>query len=83
MRIDLRTLDDQAEKMLREWRPSRTMPSLCVPGAWTSGRWGFLKVTEWGFPSGPVVKTSLSNAWGVGSTPGWEVKVLHALMPKS
>ena len=82
MRIALRTLDNQAEKMLRDWSPSGTMPSLCVPEAWTLGRWGFLKVTQWDFPSGPVVKASLSNAWGVGSIPGWEAKVLLALRPK-
>ena len=35
------------------------------------------------FLGGPVVKTSLSSAWGVGSTPGWEAKIPHASRPKN
>ena len=34
------------------------------------------------FPGGPVVKTSLSNAGGVGSIPGQGAKIPHALQPK-
>ena len=34
------------------------------------------------FPGGPVVKTSPSNAGGVGSIPGWGARVPHALQPK-
>ena len=34
------------------------------------------------FPGGPVVKTSPSNAGGVGSIPGWEAKIPHASQPK-
>ena len=30
-----------------------------------------------------MVKTSPSNAWGVGSTPGQEAKISHALGPKN
>ena len=35
------------------------------------------------FPGGPVVKTSPSNAGGVGSISGWGAKVPHALGPKN
>ena len=34
------------------------------------------------FPGGPVVKTSLSSAGGVGSIPGQGAKIPHALGPK-
>ena len=34
------------------------------------------------FPGGPVVKTSPSNAVGVGSIPGQGAKIPHALGPK-
>ena len=37
----------------------------------------------WDFPGGPVVKTSSSNAGGVGSTPDQGAKILHASWPKS
>ena len=33
-------------------------------------------------PRGPVVRTSLSNAGGVGSIPGQGAKILHASWPK-
>ena len=36
----------------------------------------------WDFPGGPVVKTSPSNAGGVGSTPCWRAKIPHASPPK-
>ena len=36
-----------------------------------------------GFPGGPVVKTSPSNAGGVGLTPGWGTKIPHASWPKN
>ena len=35
------------------------------------------------FPGSPVVKTSLSNAGGVGLIPGPEVKIPHASGPKN
>ena len=31
------------------------------------------------FPGGPVVKTLLFNAGGMGSVPGWGAKIPHAL----
>ena len=34
------------------------------------------------FPSGPVVKTSPSNAGGAGLIPAREAKTLHALQPE-
>ena len=34
------------------------------------------------FPGGSVVKTSPSNAGGMGSMPGWGAKIPHALGPK-
>ena len=37
----------------------------------------------WDFPSGPVVKTSSSNAGDVGSTPGQGAKIPHAFRPKN
>ena len=33
----------------------------------------------WDFPSHPVVKTLLPNAGGLGSIPGWETKIPHAM----
>ena len=35
------------------------------------------------FPGGPVVKTSSSNAGGVGLIPGQGAKIQHALGPKN
>ena len=35
------------------------------------------------FPGGPVVKTSPSNASGVGLIPGQGAKILHASQPKN
>ena len=37
---------------------------------------------HWDFPGGPVVKTSPSNAGGVGSIPGRGAKIPHASRPK-
>ena len=37
----------------------------------------------WDFPGGPVVKTSPSNAGGVGSKLGQRAKISHALQPKN
>ena len=34
------------------------------------------------FSAGPVVKTSPSNAGGLGSNPGQEAKIPHVLQPK-
>ena len=34
------------------------------------------------FPGGPAVKTSPSNAGGVGSIPGWGANIPHASQPK-
>ena len=34
-------------------------------------------------PGGPVVKTSPSNAAGVGLIPDWGAKIPHALRPKN
>ena len=33
----------------------------------------------WDFPSHTVVKTLLPNAGGLGSIPGWETKIPHAM----
>ena len=38
---------------------------------------------EGDFPGSPVVKTSPSNAGGVGSIPGWGAKIPHGLWPKN
>ena len=35
------------------------------------------------FPTDLVVKTSPSSAGGVGSIPGWEAKIPHALRPEN
>ena len=35
------------------------------------------------FPGGPAVKTSPSNTGGVGSIPGQEAEIPHALQPKN
>ena len=35
------------------------------------------------FPGGPVVKSSPSNAEGVGSIPGWGAKIPRASWPKN
>ena len=35
------------------------------------------------FPGSPVVKTLPSNAWGVGSIPGWGAKIPHASWPEN
>ena len=35
------------------------------------------------FPGGPVIKTSPSNALGVGSIPSWGAKITHACRPKN
>ena len=40
------------------------------------------KYGSWDFPVGPVVKTSPSNARGVGSTPAWRAKIPPAAWPK-
>ena len=47
---------------------------------WTQGSSTRRKPQD--FPGGPVVKTSLSNAGGVGSIPGQEAKIPHTLGPK-
>ena len=36
------------------------------------------KKTDWEFPSGPVVKNLPFNAGGMGSIPGWGMKIQHA-----
>ena len=41
------------------------------------------KLLSRGFPSGPAVKTSLSNAGSMGSIPGWETKIPHDSRPKT
>ena len=33
---------------------------------------------SWDFPGGPVVKTLASSTGGVGSIPGWGIRILHA-----
>ena len=40
-----------------------------------------LKKTD--FPDGSVVMTLSISIRGVGSTPGWEAKILHASQPKN
>ena len=42
----------------------------------------FFKISHRDFPGVPVVKTSLSNAGGAGSTSGQEAKIPHASRPK-
>ena len=37
----------------------------------------------WGLPGSPVVKTSSSNAGGVGLSPGWGANIPHASQPKN
>ena len=41
------------------------------------------KSLAWDFPGGPVVRTSPSNAGGVGSIPGQGARIPHAWQPKS
>ena len=36
----------------------------------------------WDFPGGSVLKTSPSNAWGVGLIPGQGARIPHASRPK-
>ena len=42
----------------------------------------FPKMSKRDFPGGPVVKTSPSNAGGVGSIPGWGARIPHTSWPK-
>ena len=42
-----------------------------------------LIIAERDFPGGPLVKTSPSNAGGVGSIPGQGAKIPHASQPKT
>ena len=42
----------------------------------------FSKNRMWGFPGGPVVKTSLSGVGDAGSVPGRGAKIPHAWQPK-
>ena len=42
-----------------------------------------LNATIGDFSAGPVVKTSPSNARGMGSTPDGEAKILHASRQKT
>ena len=72
--------------VLSEFRQS-FLPSLpLTKQPWASLHLGsenrYLKVILWGFPGGPVVKTSPSNSEGVGLIPGWGAKISHALWPK-
>ena len=39
-----------------------------------SSEGGRLEKGNWGFPGCPVVKTSSSSAWGLGSIPGHELR---------
>ena len=72
--------------VLSEFRQS-FLPSLpLTKQPWASLHLGsenrYLKVILWGFPGGPVVRTSPSNSEGVGLIPGWGAKISHALWPK-
>ena len=40
------------------------------------------KTKSWDFSGGPMVKTSPSNAGGVGSIPAWRAKIPHASQQK-
>ena len=40
-------------------------------------------VTTWDFPSGPMIKSSLSNAEGAGSVPGGAANNPYASQPKN
>ena len=42
----------------------------------------YIKKNSWDFPGGPVVKTSPSNAGGVGSIPGQGAKMPHTSWPQ-
>ena len=41
------------------------------------------RLEERDFPSGPVVKTSISNGGDGDLIPGWEAKISHAAWPKN
>ena len=43
----------------------------------------YIHIKHRDFPGGPVVKTSLSNAGGVGLIPGQGTKIPHASQPKN
>ena len=73
--------------MLSEFRQS-FLPSLpLTKQTWASLHLGFenryLKAILWGFPGGPMVKTSPSNAEAVGSVPGQGAKITHTSWPKT
>ena len=40
------------------------------------------KISSEDFPGGPVVKTWLSNAWGIDLRPDWGTKIPYPLQPK-
>ena len=42
-----------------------------------------VNLEEGDFPGGPVIKTSPSNAGGVGWIPGWGAKIPYTLQPKA
>ena len=61
-----------------------------LAGIWETGFWVVPTIPRtdkngslWDFPGSPVVKTSPSNAGGVGSIPGQGAKIPHALWPKN
>ena len=47
------------------------------------GEWVFKRHTMGDFPGSPVVKTSPSNAGGMGLIPGQGAKIPHASCPKN
>ena len=79
---------------IQQWRPLEFWKSTFSPRSYISGKAGRVphiclrdptsKNKElWDFPGGPVVKTSPSNAGGVGSIPGQGAKIPHASGPKN
>ena len=53
----------------------------CPDALW--GNLNYWNKPQGDFPGSPVVKTSPSNAGGVGSIPGQGAKIPHALQPNN
>ena len=64
-----------------ETRESHDQSSISV--FWEALSKVMLRMDLGDFPGGPVVGTSPSNAWGVGSIPGRGAKIPHVLGPKN
>ena len=57
--------------------------SSCDRSMWPSIYACRSKEMLWGFPGGPVVNTSPSNAGGEGSIPDWGTEIPHTLRPRN